>query len=140
MKVAPSKRTLLGLDAVNLLMADVHAGVGPFVAIYLAASLRWNPRDIGVALSAAGIAGLVAQTPVGAFVDGLRYKREALAVGTALLGIGALAIFFFHSFAEVLAAQITMGVVGTFFPPAMAGMTLGIARVGSMSASKISNG
>ena len=74
MKTAPSKRTLLGLDAVNFLMADVHTGVGPFVAIYLAASLHWNPRDIGVALSAAGIAGLVAQTPVGAFVDGLRYK------------------------------------------------------------------
>ncbi len=126
MKTAPSQRTLLGLDAVNFLMADVHTGVGPFVAIYLAASLHWDPKDIGVALSAAGIAGLVAQTPVGAFVDGLRYKREALAVGTALLGIGALAIVFFHSFAEVLAAQITMGVVGTFFPPAMAGMTLGI--------------
>jgi predicted MFS family arabinose efflux permease len=123
---APSKRTLRALDAVNFLMADVHTGVGPFVAIYLAASLHWNPRDIGVALSAAGIAGLVAQTPVGAFVDVLRYKREALAVGTALLGIGALAIVFFHSFAEILAAQITMGVVGTFFPPAMAGMTLGI--------------
>src|SRR5207249_3655060 len=72
------------------------------------------------------IAGLIAQTPVGAFVDGLRYKREALALGTALLGIGALAIVFFHSFAEVLAAQITMGVVGTFFPPAMAGITLGV--------------
>ena len=126
MKTAPSKRTLLGLDAVNFLMADVHTGVGPFVAIYLAASLHWDPKDIGVALSAAGIAGLVAQTPVGAFVDVLRYKREALAMGTALLGIGALAMVFFHSFAEVLAAQITMGVVGTFFPPAMAGMTLGI--------------
>jgi predicted MFS family arabinose efflux permease len=126
MKTAPSKRTLLGLDAVNFLMADVHTGVGPFVAIYLAASLHWDPKDIGVALSAAGIAGLVAQTPVGAFVDALRYKREALAVGTAFLGIGALAMVFFHSFAEVLAAQITMGVVGTFFPPAMAGMTLGI--------------
>jgi MFS family permease len=126
MKTAPSKRTLLGLDAVNFLMADVHTGVGPFLAIYLTASLHWNPRDIGLALSAAGIAGLIAQTPVGAFVDGLRYKREALALGTALLGIGALAIVFFHSFAEVLAAQITMGVVGTFFPPAMAGMTLGI--------------
>jgi predicted MFS family arabinose efflux permease len=123
---APSKRTLRALDAVNFLMADVHTGVGPFVAIYLAASLHWDPKDIGVALSAAGIAGLVAQTPVGAFVDVLRYKREALAVGTALLGIGALAIVFFHSFAEILAAQITMGVVGTFFPPAMAGMTLGI--------------
>ena len=126
MKAAPSKRSLLGLDAVNFLMADVHTGIGPFLAIYLTTSLHWNPRDIGVALSAAGIAGLIAQTPVGAFVDGLRYKREALALGTALLGIGALTIVFFHSFAEILAAQITMGVVGTFFPPAMAGMTLGI--------------
>ena len=51
MKTAPSKRTLRGLDAVNFLMADVHTGVGPFVAIYLAASLHWNPKDIGVALS-----------------------------------------------------------------------------------------
>ncbi len=99
---APSKRTLRALDAVNFLMADVHTGVGPFLAIYLAASLHWNPRDIGVAISAAGIAGLVAQTPVGAFVDRLHYKREALAVGTALLGIGALAVVFFHSFAGVV--------------------------------------
>lgn len=126
MKTAPSKRTLYALDAVNFLMADVHTGVGPFLAIYLAASLHWSPRDIGVAISAAGIAGLIAQTPVGAFVDRLRYKREALAVGTAFLGIGALAIVFFHSFAEVVGAQVIMGLVGTFFPPAMAGMTLGI--------------
>ena len=49
---APSKRTLRALDAVNFLMADVHTGVGPFLAIYLAASLHWNPRDIGVAISA----------------------------------------------------------------------------------------
>src|SRR6266481_1859188 len=126
MKTAPSKRTLFGLDAVNFLMADVHTGVGPFVAIYLAASLHWNPRDIGVALSAAGIAGLVAQTPVGAFVDELRYKREALAVGTALLGIGAMAIVFFHHLAVVLAAQINMSEVGTFFPTAMAAKDLGI--------------
>lgn len=126
MKAAPSKRTLYALDAVNFLMADVHTGVGPFLAIYLAASLHWNPRDIGIALSAGGIAGLVAQTPVGAWVDRLRSKREGLAVGVGLLGIGALAVVFFHSFAEVVGAQVVMGVVGTFFPPAMAGMTLGI--------------
>jgi MFS family permease len=122
----PSRQTLRALDTVNFLMADVHTGVGPFLAIYLAASLHWSPRDIGMAISAAGIAGLIAQTPVGAFVDRLHYKRGAIAVGVALLGIGALAIVFFHSFAEILAAQITMGAVGTFFPPAMAGMTLGI--------------
>jgi MFS family permease len=126
MKTAPSKRTLYALDAVNFLMADVHTGVGPFLAIYFAASLHWNPRDIGIAISAAGIAGLVAQTPVGAWVDRLRHKREGLALGVALLGLGALAVVFFHSFAEILGAQVVMGVVGTFFPPAMAGMTLGI--------------
>src|SRR5438034_887603 len=126
MKTSPSKRTLYALDAVNFLMADVHNGVGPFLAIYLAASLHWNPRDVGVAISAAGIAGLIAQTPVGAWVDRLRSKREALAVGTALLGIGALAVVFFDSFAQVVGAQVIMGVVGTFFPPVMAGMTLGI--------------
>ena len=41
-------------------MADVHTGVGPFLAIYLAASQHWNPSAIGVMLSAGGIAGLIA--------------------------------------------------------------------------------
>lgn len=131
-KINPSRRTLRGLDAVAFLMADVQTGFGPFLAVYLAASLHWNPRDIGIAISVAGFAGLIAQTPVGAFVDQLRYKREAIAVGAALLGLGALAIVFFQSFAQVLAAQVVVGVVGTFFPPAMAGMTLGIVGRGAL--------
>src|SRR5258707_7777540 len=80
---APSKRTLRALDAVNFLMADVHTGVGPFVAIYLAASLHWDPKDIGVALSAAAIAGLVAPAPGGALIPMLRYQRGEPAVGPA---------------------------------------------------------
>lgn len=121
-----SRQTRYALDAVNFLMADVQTGVGPFLAIYLAASLHWNPADIGVAISAGGIAGLITQTPVGAFVDRLRYKREAIAAGAALIAVGSLAIVFLHSFPEILGAQMVLGVVGTFFPPAMAGMTLGI--------------
>src|SRR2546430_7992984 len=54
------------------------------------------------------------------------------AVGTALLGIGALAVIYFQRFPEIVGAQIVMGVVGTFFPPAMAGMTLGIVGRGSL--------
>jgi predicted MFS family arabinose efflux permease len=126
MTSVPSRQTLRALDAVNFLMADVHTGVGPFLAVYLAASRHWNARDIGFALSAGGIAGLVSQTPIGAIVDRLRHKREALAIGTALLGLGALAVIYFQSFAEIVGAQVVLGIVGTFFPPAMAGMTLGI--------------
>jgi predicted MFS family arabinose efflux permease len=125
-QINPSRQTLRALDAVNFLMADVQTGFGPFLAVYLAASLHWNPRDIGVAISVAGIAGLIAQTPVGALVDRLHFKREAIAVGVALLGIGALALVFFHDFFQVLSAQVVIGIVGTFFPPALAGMTLGI--------------
>lgn len=88
----PSRRTRRGLDAINFLMADVQTGVGPFLAIYLSASLHWNPKDVGIAISSGGIAALIAQTPVGAFVDKLHYKHEAIALGVLLLGLGALAI------------------------------------------------
>jgi MFS family permease len=124
--IKPSRQTLRALDAVNFFMADVHTGFGPFLAVYLAASLHWNARDIGIVISASGIAGIVAQTPIGAFVDQLRRKREALGAGVGLLALGALAIIFFQSFAQVLAGQVVIGIVGTFFPPAMAGITLGI--------------
>ncbi|MDX6559334.1 MAG: hypothetical protein QOF72_2383 [Blastocatellia bacterium] len=77
MKTAPSKRTLAALDVVNFLMADVHTGVGPFVAIYLAASLHWNPRDIGIAISAMGIAGLIAMR-----FDQSYQPKEGAAIGS----------------------------------------------------------
>jgi predicted MFS family arabinose efflux permease len=122
----PSKQTLRALDVINFLMPDVHAGVGPFLAVYLAASRHWTPGAIGLALAAGGIAGLIAQTPMGALVDRLQQKRESLAVATGLLAVGALAVIYFQSFAEIVGGQVVMGIVGTFFPPAMAGMTLGI--------------
>jgi len=125
-KTMPRKQTLRALDIINFLMPDVHTGVGPFLAIYLAASRHWTPGAIGLALAAGGIAGLIAQTPMGALVDRLRQKRQALAAATGLLAIGALAVIYFQSFAEIVGGQIVMGIVGTFFPPAMAGMTLGI--------------
>jgi hypothetical protein len=37
----PSARSLRGLDLLNLFLADVQTGVGPFLAIYLA-DYGWN--------------------------------------------------------------------------------------------------
>jgi hypothetical protein len=45
-KINPSRQTLGALDAVNFSMANVHTGFGPFLAVYLAATLHWNARDI----------------------------------------------------------------------------------------------
>jgi predicted MFS family arabinose efflux permease len=75
------RRSLLALDLVNLFQADVGAGLGPFLAIYLMASRGWKPEMIGLALAAQGYATVAAQTPAGALVDWIRPKRLAIALG-----------------------------------------------------------
>jgi len=72
------KRSLQALDWLNFFLADVRAGVGPFLAVYLLGSLHWNPADIGIGMSMMGIAGLLAQTPFGI---GLYSKRLGLQHG-----------------------------------------------------------
>jgi hypothetical protein len=39
----------------NFFLADVQTGVGPFLAIYLAA-YGWNEERVGLALTAGGVA------------------------------------------------------------------------------------
>src|SRR5271166_3340680 len=70
----PSSQSLRGLDWLNFLLADVQTGVGPFLAIYLAA-YGWNEQRVGLALTIGGIAGIASQTPAGALVDRLKSKR-----------------------------------------------------------------
>jgi hypothetical protein len=55
----PSDQSLRALDGVNFFTAAVLAGFGPFfVAVYLGEQGR-SQENIGFALSAAGIAGLL---------------------------------------------------------------------------------
>src|SRR3979490_3167479 len=71
------------LDALNFFLADVRDGLGPYLAIYLLTVQRWDEASIGVVMSIATLARLVAQTPAGALVDAPRAKR-ALVAGAAL--------------------------------------------------------
>jgi TorA maturation chaperone TorD len=41
---APSKNSLRGLDYLNLFLADVRDGVGPYLSVYLKASEHWGIR------------------------------------------------------------------------------------------------
>src|ERR1700685_4349569 len=76
----PASQGLRGLDWLNFLLADVQTGVGPFLAIYLAA-YGWDEQRVGVALTVGGIAGILTQTPAGELVDNLRCKRTLIATG-----------------------------------------------------------
>lgn len=122
---ATSKRSLYGLDWVNFFLADVQTGVGPFLAIYLAAN-TWNPEKVGLALTVGGIAGIITQTPAGALVDRMRSKRLLIAIGAAVLCIGALMIAWWPTVPSVMSAQVLIGGVSSVFNPAVAAIALGL--------------
>ena len=106
----PVKRSLQALDWLNFVLADVRAGVGPFLAVYLMGSLHWNPADIGIVMSMMGIAGLLAQTPCGALVDSVKEKRLLIIGASLLIGIGCTGMTIFNTFSFISAAQILNGV------------------------------
>lgn len=124
-KTSPSRRTPLGLDWLNFLLADVQTGVGPFLAIYLA-GYKWDEERVGLALAVGGIAGILAQTPAGALVDFLRSKRALVGVAVAALAAGALLIALRPSFWPVMSAQVLIGGTSSVFLPAICAMSLGI--------------
>lgn len=120
-----SKDTLRGLDWLNFFLADVQSGVGPFLAIYLAAQ-GWNEQTIGIVLTGGGIAGIIAQTPAGALADRLRSKRSLIASGVVALAAGAMSIALFPSFLPVMAAQTLIGVSSSVFGPTICAVSLGL--------------
>jgi MFS family permease len=83
-----SKRANRALDAANFFLADVRDGLGPYLAVYLLTVQKWDEASIGVVMSIATVAGIVAQTPAGALVDAVRAKRIIVAVA-ALVVTGA---------------------------------------------------
>src|SRR5262249_58263279 len=89
----PSNVSLSGLDGVNFVIAGMLAGFGPYVAAYLAAE-GWTPQNIGVVLTASGIAGLLSQVPGGELLDVVRSKRAFVAAGAPILAGRAVIISF----------------------------------------------
>ncbi len=122
---APSSTSLWALDAVNVFLADVRDGLGPYLAIYLTMR-HWDPGRIGIAMSAMGIASVAAQTPAGAFIDRTRHKRLAIGAAAVAVAIGAVAMVLRPTFPMILAAQVLMGVSSAIFGPAIAAITLGL--------------
>lgn len=126
---APSKATpsfRAALDWLNFFLADVRGGIGPYVGVFLLTEQHWNQAEIGVVATVASVLGLALQTPIGAVIDAIRWKRAIIIAGVAALSLSAMAIAFAPNFPVVLTAQSVMGVAGDVFPPAVAAITLGI--------------
>jgi MFS family permease len=114
------------LDALNFFLADVEGGLGPYLAVYLLTVRQWNQAEIGIVMSVAGIAGILAQTPAGALIDATHAKRAIIAAAAFLVTLLSVALAFLWSFWAVAVSQAAVGVCGAIFGPAIAATSLGI--------------
>jgi len=69
---------------------------------------------------------LIAQTPLGAFIDATRFKRLSIAAGAFCIGLSSLLVMLVPSFSIVVLSKILMGLAAALFPPAIVGITLGM--------------
>ena len=124
-EAAPSDQSLRALDAVNFFVGGALAGFGPFVAVFLGGQ-GWPPENIGFVLTLGGIAGLLAQYPGGELLDVVRSKRLVLGLGLFVVGLSALIIGLWPTFAVVLIALVLQGTTGGFVGPAIPAVSLGL--------------
>lgn len=86
-----------GLDWLNLFLAGVLSGFGPFVVLYLAGR-GWTQLEIGFVLTVSGLAGLLAQVPGGELLDVVQSKRLLVAVGVVTIACAALVLALLPTF------------------------------------------
>jgi MFS family permease len=122
---SPSSTSLSGLDGVNLFLAGMQSGFGPFVAVLLADE-KWTLQNIGFVLSVSGLAGLLSQLPGGELLDASRSKRFLVALGGIMVAVSALVIALWPSLPVVFAALVLQAMTGGFLGPAIAAISLGL--------------
>jgi MFS family permease len=114
------------LDALNFFLADVRDGLGPYLAIYLLTVQKWDEASIGVVMSIAAGAGILAQTPAGALVDATRAKRGLMIAASLIVTGASLMLPWVSGFWTVAVSQGAAHAAAAVFAPAIAAVTLGI--------------
>ncbi len=128
----PSKTSRRALDGLNVFLADVRDGMGPFLGTFLRESHHWDPGNVGIALAASQIGTVLAQTPAGAVIDRIRWKRLAVAIAAVAVAAGCVVVYLVPSLVVVVAAEAAIGVAAAIFPPAVAALTLGLVGRAAM--------
>lgn len=126
MKRGTSPAATRSLDTSNFFLADVRDGLGPYLAVYLLTVAHWDEAKIGLIMSIAAAAGIIAQTPAGALVDAMRAKRAVMIIAAMMVTVASLALPWLTSFWGVAISQGIANAASVIFAPALAAVTLGI--------------
>jgi len=121
------RRGIWPLQSLNFFMADMQAGIGPFLGVFLAAH-GWQSGLIGTVMTIGGIAGMVMTAPAGALVDATTHKRAFVIVPGICTVLASTLILLAQNFPVVAASQVATAIAGAAIGPAVNGITLGIAH------------
>jgi MFS family permease len=120
-------RVIAALLSLNFFMADIQAGIGPFLAAFLLAH-GWESGLIGTVMTVGGIAGMIMTTPAGAMIDATTNKRTFVIIPGVFAVVASAVILVSHSFWVVAASQVATAIAGAAIVPAVTGITLGIVH------------
>lgn len=112
-----------GLDGLNLFVANIQTGFGPFISVYLTTQ-GWTQTAIGTALSLGTIAAMASQIPAGALVDAIRNKAAVAFLSILAFSASALLLAIRPTALWVYAAEVLHGFSSCTLGPAIAAMSL----------------
>ena len=115
------------LQSLNFFMADMQAGIGPFLGVFLLAH-GWESGLIGSVMTIGGVAGMLMTAPAGALVDATSRKRLYVIVPGICVVLASTIVLLSQSFWLVAASQVATAIAGAAIGPAVSGITLGIVR------------
>lgn len=115
------------LQALNFFMADMQAGVGPFLGVFLLAH-GWNSGWIGSVMTIGAVAGVLMAVPAGAWVDATTSKRALVVIPGLCTVLASAVILIAQSFWPVALSQVATAIAGAAIAPAVMGITLGMFK------------
>ena len=131
-KTGDKRRGLAALEALNFFMADMQAGIGPFLGVFL--QMRgWSAGSIGLVMTLGGIAGTLMTAPAGALIDASSRKRMWVILSGIFTLLGSIVIYVSHDFWLIAGSQIFTAIAGAAIGPAVIGITLGVVRRGGFN-------
>ncbi|WP_020603921.1 MFS transporter [Spirosoma spitsbergense] len=125
---SPNKpRGIWPLQALNFFMADIQAGIGPFLGIFLLAH-GWKSGLIGSVMTIGGVAGMLMTAPAGALIDATKRKKTYVIVAALFTTLASGIILLSQNFWLVSVSQVATAIAGSAIGPGVVGITLGMVR------------
>jgi MFS family permease len=115
------------LQSLNFFMADMQAGVGPFLGVFLLAH-GWQSGWIGTVMTIGAVAGVLMTAPAGAWVDTSQHKRWLVVIPGACSVLASAVILLSQEFWPIALSQVATAIAGAAIGPAVSGITLGMFR------------